>query len=158
VSAIAATGALVAASASASATATIARSTIVEAARTAPPASKATPGMDQNSILVLRKTRPQLFERMIAAYLKYSPDAVQKMNDAVVSGDVAALKMSSHSLKSSSANVGAMKLAGLCRQIEDLTKTTEAGAASALVAQASAEFGLVMSFLREQTQAAPSAA
>ena len=61
---------------------------------------------------------PDLLGRIIGLFLKEAPALVERMRGAVQSGDAKDLRMAAHTLKSSSANLGAMKLAALCKDLE----------------------------------------
>ncbi|WP_291994557.1 response regulator [Candidatus Accumulibacter sp. ACC003] len=61
-----------------------------------------------------------LVEKIIAAYLADAPARFAQLQAAAEAGDAAALRRAAHALKSSSANVGAEKLAALCKELEML--------------------------------------
>ncbi len=71
----------------------------------------------------MQKTHPALLGRLIGTYLNYAPPAVQQLLAALVAEDFNQLKTTAHSLKSSSANIGATTLSGLCRDLENRLKT-----------------------------------
>jgi HPt (histidine-containing phosphotransfer) domain-containing protein len=75
-------------------------------------------GLDHSFLADMRKRRPQLFERLLTAYLTHSPKNIRQLLDAVAGEHAEALYLAAHSLKSSSANVGATRVADLARQIE----------------------------------------
>ncbi len=55
---------------------------------------------------------------LVGSYLADSPPLVAAMRDAVAARDAAALRRAAHTLKSTSASVGALRLAGVCREVE----------------------------------------
>jgi len=57
-------------------------------------------------------------QKVIAAYLADTPPRFEHLRAAADAGDAEALRKAAHALKSSSANVGAEQLAGLCRELE----------------------------------------
>ena len=65
-----------------------------------------------------KHARPGLHERLIRIYLEHAPVSVAHLPRALRMGDALEIKMAAHSLKSSSANVGADDLAELCRKLE----------------------------------------
>ena len=65
-----------------------------------------------------RPGRPPVLKRVIRAYLESAPLLMEGIRTAVADGDTEALGDQAHSLKSSSANLGARELSGLCRQLE----------------------------------------
>ena len=66
-----------------------------------------------------------LLERIINLYLTDAPRLVDGILSAAEKGDTGALLRAAHTLKSSSANVGATGLSELCRKIEGMARTGE---------------------------------
>ena len=72
-----------------------------------------------NQIRALQRPgAPSLLAKVIGIYLNNSPTLVQRLGKAVAQGDANALLEAAHSLKSSSANLGATQLAALCKELE----------------------------------------
>jgi CheY-like chemotaxis protein/HPt (histidine-containing phosphotransfer) domain-containing protein len=65
-----------------------------------------------------RPGSPDLTGKIINLYLESSPDLIAKIRDAAAQRDGTSLWQAAHSLKSSSANLGALTLATLCKQME----------------------------------------
>jgi HPt (histidine-containing phosphotransfer) domain-containing protein len=65
-----------------------------------------------------REGTPNILSKAINRYLDYSPQLLQALRQATVQGDAPALQKAAHSLKSSSANLGALALAALCKDLE----------------------------------------
>ena len=61
---------------------------------------------------------PDILEKIIHVYLSSSESIITKLRGALVVNDLEALRNSAHSLKSSSANLGATKLSGICSKLE----------------------------------------
>jgi len=57
------------------------------------------------------------------AYLGSAPPLLEALRIAVTQGDAAATHQAVHSLRSSSANIGALHLASLCREMESAART-----------------------------------
>jgi CheY-like chemotaxis protein len=76
---------------------------------------------------------------LIDVFLEDVPQLLADMRQAVGQGDAAGLRLAAHSLKSNSADFGAMTLSNLCRELEALSKTGMLVGAAELVAQAEAE-------------------
>ena len=74
-----------------------------------------------------------LLERVLQAYLDDTPVHLRTIKSAIDSGSTVQMRKAAHSLKSSSANVGADALAQRCREMEQLGRNdTTAGAAALL--------------------------
>lgn len=65
-----------------------------------------------------RKGAPNLVARLIGLYLRDAPQLINQMKQASVEEDYETLLTAAHTLKSSSANVGAWLLQGLCKELE----------------------------------------
>ncbi len=74
-----------------------------------------------------------LLRRVIDRYAEDAPRLVASMRAAAANEDAHALQVAAHTLKSASANVGAVALAGLCKSLESTGRSgVTAGAAEAL--------------------------
>ena len=119
------------------------------------PVAAAAPALELAVIDGLRRGRPGLLERLIRAYLTYSPEAVEGLKAAAAAGDIEAVGMAAHSLKSSSASMGAAHLASIFKVLEQRAAAGDAQAVGALVEEAVGEFERVRAVL-EGLNRAPS--
>lgn len=71
-----------------------------------------------NILMLLGESNYDLLSKMLTTYLDHSNGLVSNFINAVELNDQQGIKTSVHSLKSSSANVGALGLADLCRRME----------------------------------------
>ena len=67
---------------------------------------------------------PDLLTRVIQAYLSETPKFLENLQQAIKQGDIQAVQRMTHTLKSSSANLGALRLANLARKLEDTVLTS----------------------------------
>ncbi|WGS47726.1 response regulator (plasmid) [Burkholderia sp. JSH-S8] len=95
-----------------------------------------------------RPGRPDVLTRIVDQFDLDAPRLIQGMHAAVAAGDADALRLASHTLKSSSANVGAHVLSARCREIEQLARAADVAAAAGLVAGADADFARAQAVLR----------
>ncbi len=77
------------------------------------------PGALDELSKIQRRGSDDLVERVVLAYLESAATQIAKLQSAVHSSDAEGVRKSAHALKSSSANVGALNLAELCKQMED---------------------------------------
>lgn len=106
--------------------------------------------LDPDRIAMLRELDDGDGELMATLVQEYKSDSGQQlatMRQALVDADASALGRAAHTLKGSSANLGAERLAGLCAQIQELGHAGELDGADSLVAAASTELGRVNSAL-----------
>jgi signal transduction histidine kinase/CheY-like chemotaxis protein len=99
--------------------------------------------LDEAVLAPMRSKRPELLVRIVNAYLAFAPTAIADLAAAAKDGDLERLGRQAHSLKSSSANLGAMSLSALCRDLEQLTKSKDADACRPLAAKVCATFAEV---------------
>ena len=80
------------------------------------------PSLDREAIKALAALQiegePSIIQRVLEAYLRGADTLLTELADALPDNDTEALRRSAHSLKSSSANVGALKLFELSRELE----------------------------------------
>jgi len=133
------------------------------AAQPAPrPHAKAGEVLDRQVLEQLSKVRtngkPELLARVINLYLAESPKLVQKLKQAAGASDARAIARSAHSLKSSSANVGAKVLSGYCADIEASARRADTEEARKILAKIETEHGSVQSALAAEVEALTSKA
>ncbi|RKT99589.1 hybrid sensor histidine kinase/response regulator [Burkholderia sp. Nafp2/4-1b] len=101
--------------------------------------------IDQKALDALRALqrpgRPDVLTRVIDQFTLDAPRLIRDLHAAVDAGDADALKLAAHTLKSSSANVGAHLLSARCREIERLARAGDVSTAEPLVAGTDAAFG-----------------
>jgi len=76
-----------------------------------------------------------LLERVLQAYLDDTPTQLQTIRQAIANDDANQMRKSAHSLKSSSANVGADALAQRCKELEQLGRNDTTAGAAVLLAE-----------------------
>ena len=114
------------------------------------------PLLDMGVIAMLKDLggaeEPELFQELVELFVKDTRRHLEELAEALRSGDSARLERTAHTLKSSSANIGARSLSRLCAEIEQLGRACRAGEAEALVSMAGREYAKV-----ERALAAPRA-
>jgi len=113
--------------------------------------AKAAEVLDRQVLDQLSKVRtngkPELLARVINVYLAESPKLVQKLKQAAGARDAREIARSAHSLKSSSANIGAMMLSRYCEDIEASARRADTEEAAKILAKIETEHGCVQSAL-----------
>ena len=102
--------------------------------------------LDQLGKLVLN-SKPDLLARVINLYLVESPKLVQKLKQAADANDAPEIARSAHSLRSSSANVGAAVLSRYCGDIEASARRADTEEARKIFGIIEAEHGRVQAAL-----------
>ncbi|WP_447977085.1 response regulator [Candidatus Nitrospira bockiana] len=102
------------------------------------------PTLDRNaweSIRALQRPgQPDLLAKVITKYLASSQELLETMRAAVGSGDAPGVHRSAHTLKSSSATLGALRLAGLCKEGEQMGRAGSLEEAHTLLMEIEAEY------------------
>ncbi len=95
---------------------------------------------------------PSVLAKVIGIYLEDSPKRIQAIKQALDGSDMTALTETAHSLKSSSANLGASRLSSLCKELELKGKAGSHEYLAALVERIDAEFGRAQSGLQSELE------
>lgn len=77
-----------------------------------------------------------LAEKILGLFLHHGPLRLDTAREAAATGDADALERSTHSLKSSAAQMGAERLAEICRELEERARKGEMAGTSTLVTSA----------------------
>lgn len=101
---------------------------------------------------VVTNGKPELLTRVVKLYLTESPKLVQKMKQATGAADASAIASSAHSLKSSSANVGAMALSRYCADIEACARRADTDEARRILPRIESEHGSVQTALAAEVE------
>ncbi|MDQ3039937.1 MAG: ATP-binding protein, partial [Pseudomonadota bacterium] len=103
----------------------------------------------------LREVLGNEVDKIIAVYLEDAPRLIAQLERAAVGGDPIALRVAAHTLKSSSANVGATTLSEAARDLEDGARDGTLKTPEAAVARIVSEFAQVRSALQSKLPLAP---
>jgi HPt (histidine-containing phosphotransfer) domain-containing protein len=92
----------------------------------------------------------RLLREMIALYVESAPGRLAAAVEALAAGDVIATENAFHSLKSSSAQLGAVRLARLCEEAETIARDGSLSGVAALIVASRDELGRVERWLHDQ--------
>jgi CheY-like chemotaxis protein/HPt (histidine-containing phosphotransfer) domain-containing protein len=106
---------------------------------------------------VLTNGKPELLARVINLYLSESPKLVQKLKQAANESRPTDIARAAHSLKSSSANVGAKVLSGYCQDVESSAGIANTEEARRIVEKIESEHGRVQAALAAECELLPAA-
>jgi len=93
---------------------------------------------------------PGLFSELINMFLSDTPERMRSLSEALDRGDTGAIERAAHALKSSAANLGALELSDLFREIEAAGRDRDLTRAKPLVAQMHPEYERVEAALRSE--------
>jgi PAS domain S-box-containing protein len=110
-------------------------------------AFKAESGLQAAVVKPLRDGKPDLWKRLVVAYLRATPENIDALERGLADEDCAAVQIAAHTLKSSSANMGAVRLSELNRAVEQLAADKNLNQTELLLTEIKREFGIVASEL-----------
>ena len=90
----------------------------------------------------------EVLRKVVDFYLTSTPTLLQTLREAESGGDAEKLKAAAHSFKSSSANLGALKLADVCLELETLGRAGSTEGALPLLLQVEKEYRMVREALQ----------
>jgi signal transduction histidine kinase/CheY-like chemotaxis protein/HPt (histidine-containing phosphotransfer) domain-containing protein len=123
-----------------------AQPTAVSAAEKSPAPAAVAATLDPAALDNLRQTvgdDEEFLAELVETFLEDAPQMLADMRQAAESGDAPGLRLHAHSLKSNSAEFGAMSLSALSKQLEMMGKDNQLDGALPLVDQADAAFEAV---------------
>ncbi len=96
-----------------------------------------------------RPGMPNILNKVLNHYFTDTPRLLCELHDAIVTGDTSVVRRCSHSLKSASANLGARRLASLCKELEHEATTGNSSAFPHSFSAISTEFNNVSNELHQ---------
>lgn len=118
------------------------------------PVTSAPPGFDVQVLKDLRELvgedADMMVGELIECFLHDTTELLKTMSVAIAQADTPELRTAAHSLKSSSASVGAMGLSALARELEAIAHQGNVDQASAKLTQLAVEFEQVRPFLARE--------
>ena len=95
-------------------------------------------------IRALQRTgQPSVLGKLIDRYLDNTPALLQQLREALAAGNGEALRLAAHNLKSSSANLGATRLAAACKELEQRGRDRRLEGATALLREMESDYARV---------------
>ena len=93
----------------------------------------------------------EMASELIAVFLDDALKLLADLREAADQGDPERLQRAAHTLKSSSASLGAMTLSALCKELEAMGRAGTLKGTAERVAQVEAEYERVKAVLEDQT-------
>ncbi|MGA2015936.1 MAG: Hpt domain-containing protein [Opitutaceae bacterium] len=108
--------------------------------------------IDPEAIATLKELNPDddgaFLKEIVGIYLEDTPKRLQDLKESLASGNVVLFTRTAHTIKGSSANVGAVVLAGVAERLETLSRKEGLGGVAALVAECEQQYGRAAAELR----------
>jgi HPt (histidine-containing phosphotransfer) domain-containing protein len=87
---------------------------------------------------------------LVELFMTQSTKQLDRLEGAVATGDATAVTEVAHNLRGSSGNLGAQRMAELCRQVERAAQRSDVSGAAPLVPRLQTEFARVRAALSAQ--------
>jgi signal transduction histidine kinase/ligand-binding sensor domain-containing protein/DNA-binding response OmpR family regulator len=104
------------------------------------------------AVALQRPGSPPILPKVISLYFQSSSELLEKLRQALERGDADTTRKAAHTLKSSSANLGARQLASLSKELEDVGRTNSMEKAGFLLDQIKTEHGRVVAVLQGELE------
>jgi signal transduction histidine kinase/DNA-binding response OmpR family regulator len=98
-----------------------------------------------------RPGNPDLLQKIVTIYMNDSPGLLNSLRKAIDQSDAELVRMHAHRFKSGSANLGALRLAELCRQLEEMGRNNELQGALTLLSRVENEFKAASVALQQES-------
>jgi histidine phosphotransfer protein HptB len=102
------------------------------------------PIIDLEAISNLRELNPgdngEFLREIVSIYVEDTPKRIAELKSCLASGDVVTFTRAAHTIKGSSANVGAQVLKGIAERLEFISRKEGLGGVSGMIAEVEAEF------------------
>ena len=92
-----------------------------------------------------------ILAQLLASFAARTPRRLTALHNAIVARDGVMLRQEAHSLRGSSANLGARRMARLCGDLEMLSQTDDLTAAASILAHIEAEYACVRVALEQES-------
>jgi len=102
-----------------------------------------TQSIDNDNLEMLKEVMEDEFDLLLQTYIDDCQSRIPQMKEQLAAAETDELRRNAHSLKGSSSNIGALPLADLARQLEDLANSGGLDGAAELVDQILVEFKAV---------------
>ncbi|MCZ6874761.1 MAG: response regulator, partial [bacterium] len=123
----------------------------------APVCAKPSAAIDPTVLDALRElpTGAEIVAKILRTYLSTTPSLLDNLWDAIKHDDASSIRQAAHSFKSASGNVGAVRLATLCKALETMGRANDIDNAAELLADIDQEYATVQKALAAELGGEP---
>ena len=114
------------------------------------------PIIDPESIANLRDLNPgdngEFLREIVSIYIEDTPKRIEDLKKSLAAGDLDSFTRAAHTIKGSSANVGAVALRAVAERLEQIARKDGLGKVAPMIDDCETEFGRAMAELRRLSQ------
>ncbi len=108
--------------------------------------------LDNAVLETLRDVMEDEYSLLLETFLLDSEERLRLLLETSESGDAQAMRLAAHSFKGSCSNMGAVLLASLCKELEELARRERLDATGEVLEQVQREFAIVRILLKAELQ------
>ena len=108
--------------------------------------------LDNAVLETLRDVMENEYSLLLETFLLDSEERLRLLLETSRSGDAQAMRLAAHSFKGSCSNMGALLLASLCKELEELARRERLEATAELLEQVQREFAIVRILFKAELQ------
>ena len=124
-------------------------------------AAASSPAIDRQVLVAIqalqRPGKPNVLNKAITIYLDTAPELLRALRKGVDANDASLVQKAAHSLKSSSANLGAFQLAQLCKELENRARLQTLDQADPIMVKLENSYANVQGLLQTELRQKPNA-
>lgn len=110
------------------------------------------PHLDDRVLASLQEVMEDEYPVLPDTFVLDSEERLRSLHAALQAGDAQALRHTTHSFKGGSSNMGAVLLAGYCKELEESARRGDLQRAPALIEQMEREFAIVRILFKQERQ------
>ena len=108
--------------------------------------------VDSHVLATLREVMEDEFALLLDTFLTDSDERLRLLREAEAQDDASAMRMAAHSFKGSCSNMGALRLAELCNELEQRSKKRSLEGIEKLVGEIDGEFAIIRPLYEAERQ------
>ena len=108
--------------------------------------------LDDAVLAALQDVMEDEYPTLLDTFVADSEERLRLLHQAERDGDAQALRLAAHSFKGSCSNMGAVLLASLCKQLEDLARREQLDGVAPLLGHIEREFAIVRILFKGERQ------
>jgi two-component system, sensor histidine kinase and response regulator len=124
-------------------------------------AASSVPAIDRQALMAIqalqRPGKPNILSKAITIYLDTAPELLRALRKGVGANDASIVRTAAHSLKSSSASLGALQLAQLCKELETMARLQRLSQADPIMVKLENSYTAVQGLLQSELRHKPNA-
>jgi histidine phosphotransfer protein HptB len=108
--------------------------------------------LDSAVLAALQDVMEDEYPVLLDTFVLDSEERLLVLRQANQAADAQSLRLAAHSFKGSCSNMGALKLASLCKELEELARREQLAEAEQLIEQVERQFAIVRILLKSERQ------